>query len=601
MSFFGKVDKSTTGAVIKKVARHTRPSKSIDSSPFTPGQGQQDLRRHISTKTAPAPAALSFADWFIGALVSAGHCDKHTPLPRAPPYSSRRLRQLQSPQSRVVVSHSFFTARRSQHTTSCRAEPTNSLDQAQLHGLVDQYDTPYNAAEFERQVYEISPGPQLVVSEKPEDVAWPPKEAQWSTTEAVAATLDRLLKALRDRRKDPEEIYNIYRELPSPRAPYLPAKIRHRLFRHLGLVKRKNAAHMLRYLSVVDDVKAQSIPLLTSEWNTAMSFATNYTNYISGSEIESALQIFREMEAATHVKADTATFNILFDAATKAGKHSLAEMIHKEMESRGIKYNRFHHVSLIFYFGLKEDGEGVRKAYKAMVDSGEIIDTVALNAVMAALIRAREPQAAMLVYRRMCTAYETEGMAPPPVMDWRKKRRIERSLISLANIHRRFPDIAEKDKANRTVSPDAHTYSILVNYHAVQAGHLHTATKLLDEMAWFRLPMQGDIFVSLFKGFTRHGAELYSSWTAARLESVWKAFKDARVKDENAVEKQADIYLGKWIVVWVLQAFAKCAGRERAQQVWEEIEHLPDWKPTDEEKEHVRTVLHDITERWNGL
>lgn len=381
---------------------------------------------------------------------------------------------------------------------------------------------------------------------------------------------------------------------------------------------------MLRYLSVIDDMKAHSIPLLAEEWNVALSFVATYTKRIGGTEVEGALQMFREMENVAAVQADCATFNILFDAATKAGKLSLAEMIHKEMESRGIKYNRFHHISLIFHFGLKEDGEGVRKAYKAMVDSGEIIDTVALNAVMAALIRAREPQAAMQVYRRMIKAFESfEGTPKLPVMDWRKKRKIDRSLVSLARIFKEAPHLAELDKETRIIAPDAHTYTILVNYHAVQAGHLHTATKLLDEMAWFGLPMQGSIFLALFRGFAKHGAELYSNWTEARLESVWKAFKDAstsaaahsekptrldvKYREKNARillpkhSKDEDVYMGKWIAIWVLQAFAKVSGPARAQEIWEEIEHRPGWEPTDEEIDHVRKKLHEISEKHNGL
>ena len=121
---------------------------------------------------------------------------------------------------------------------------------------------------------------------------------------------------------------------------------------------------MLRYLSVVDDMKGTAIPLSTYEWTSALSFASRYVARSTVVEVESALHMWREMEHVAGVKGNDATFNVLFDVACKAGKFTLAEMIYKEMRARGFEFTRYHHVSQIHYYGLKGDGDGARAAYK---------------------------------------------------------------------------------------------------------------------------------------------------------------------------------------------------------------------------------------------
>ncbi len=584
MSFFGKIDKSTTGSVIKKVARlHTRPSKLVDKPVIEHGQVRRHTRRFISTYS---PASFDFENWFIGALVGAGQCTEHT-RPRAVATTSRRFKQLQSPQSRGILQHSFLNPRRAQHTSSCEVEAASQFDQAQLHGLVDQYDTPYDAEAFARDVYEISPGQDLIVSNKPDDVHFPTTDDQWVAVGHGKEVLDQLQKALLSRNLHPKEVYELYRELPGRRVLYLTPRLRHRLLRHLSTVERKDEPAMLRYLSVVDDCKINGIPLSVAEWNSAISFVATYVSKTTGNEVEAALAMFKEMEQEANVSANPTTFNILFDAATKAGKYHLAEMIYKEMESRGFNYNRFHHVSLIFYFGMREDGEGVRKAYKAMVDAGEIIDTVAMNAVMVSLIRAKEPQAAMQVYKRMVQLHSINGNAKPPERDYKKQKVLDRSLVRIAKKGVKNPEVLEEAKAKIQVAPDIQTYKILINYYAVEAGQLQQATKLIDEMSWFGIPVHGSIFLALLHGFAKHGGEMYSYWTAERLESVWASFMKSR--GEN-------VYIGKWVVIWSLQAFAKCAGLDRAREVWNDIQH--EWRGTDEEMDHVRKILHDTAEKY---
>jgi pentatricopeptide repeat protein len=586
MSFFCKVDKSQTGSTIRKIVncQYLIPRDAAEAF--------RERRHHIqsytrsTTSIQDAAGVEKLEGWLIGALVDAGRCKKHS------------LRTTHTPNGTFEKSHirasfcvsNFFTSRRQQHTAACESAETNSRDE--LLALVDQYDFEDKPGDIEaqlsREIYEAAPGPQLVVSEREQDVQWPPPRQQWEVRGEAARIQQQLAEAVKDRYHDPEHSYQLYRSLPSPRIPYLSPRTRHRLLRNLGSVHKKDEQSMMRYLSIVDDMKANAIPLTIEEWNVATSFAGRYVATTTETEVEAGLRMFREMEHVAGIQANAATFNILFDLATKAGKFNLAEMIYKEMERRNLPYNRFHHVSLIHHYGLKGDGDGVRKAYKALVQAGEIVDTVVLNSVISSFIRCQEPQAALQVYERMKRLYE-KNKSPLPHRDYRKQREVSRSLAKLAKEAKQQPGLLEAVRTSSTIAPDVKTYQILIQYLAIHAGDLHTTARLLDEMRWFDVPLYGSIFLALFNGFANHGGVMYSPWTIDRLESVWNAY--LKGLDNNTSEQ---LYLGRWNTIWALRAFAKCSGKDRMLAAWEDINVR--WDGGDDDLDTVKGVLQQLIE-----
>lgn len=486
---------------------------------------------------------------------------------------------------------SFSTVSHRHQKVANSSAPTGELStKEELMALVDQYDShsftdrlPLLEPPNLRQPEE---GPHIVISDKPEDCHWPPKRYKWPARGEEQKAVERLEEALEDIRIHPEDSYKLYKALPAPRMPYLNATTRHKLLRNLGVVERKDEEGMLRYLSVIDDMKATGIPLTTAEWNCATSFAGRYVGRTTDVEVESGLRSWKEMEHIAGVRGNAATFNILFDLATKAGKFKLAEKIYEEMSKRGHLFNRFHHVSLIHYYGLKADGDGVRKAYKALVAAGEIVDTVVLNCVISSLFRAYEPQAAENVYERMKMLHRSRIGAELPSRDFRKRREVTKALVKMAKHAKRDPAQLRRFQNQSVIAPDVQTYCILVQYLAIHAGELHKAVKYLDEMRWFEVPLNGSIFLALFKGFALHGGIRYSHWTQDRLESVWRAYL-------QAIDSEYDgLYIGKWMIVWALKAFGKCSNKERTMEVWEAIKDK--WKPQDEELQVATRVLRSL-------
>lgn len=366
---------------------------------------------------------------------------------------------------------------------------------------------------------------------------------------------------------DLDTVYSLYQRLSEPKILHLDANFRHQLLKALGQPPKLNARSMMRYFTVIGDVKNSGIALTRSEWNRVIHFGSKYVGRITEVENEQALKMWREMEIDAGIKGNDVTFNILFTVACKAGNFVLAEMIYKEMEQRGHVYNRYHYVSLIYYFSLKYETGGMRAAYREMVERGEIVDTVVLNAMMSGLLRAGEETAADRIYERMKAA--NSDLEEVPVKGGvMTERAITQALMMMGKLGRRFPEQRERFQSMALTTPDLQTYRILVNYYGKQ-GDLGRVARYLDEMKYFQIPLHGAIFLGLFKGFARHGRLHRSAWSERHLEEIFKAL--LRAVGERGGGGGTGVHLQTWLVVWVLRAFDACSGKKRVMEVYDEL------------------------------
>lgn len=391
--------------------------------------------------------------------------------------------------------------------------------------------------------------------------------------------LTHLLKVLGRHDCTHEEAFEAYSALPFPGVSCLSARTRRLLFHRLSVMEKKDRTSMMRYFSVSADMQSADLPMTVSEWSSALAFCGQCFTLVTAEDVENALRTWKEMELEANVRAGIVAFNILFDTAAKAGKFALAEMILKEMEDRKIEYNRYSRSAFIFYHGLRGDGDGVRRAYRAFVEAGEIVDTVILNSVITALIRAGEPAAAEQVYERMKRMYTKQTSRHIPPGNWREIRDLGRLLNRAAQRFKEDPEKLHQLREEQSIAPDLGTYGHLIEYHANQTGELWRIATLLSEMRNVGLPMHGRIFTKLFKGFSYHGGGRYTSWTRARLEIVWESL--LKVLDQGL----DDVCVKKWMAVWALKAFERCAGRQRMLEIWSEL--IQRWEPSNEEVDFV--------------
>ncbi|KAK4157659.1 hypothetical protein C8A00DRAFT_29341 [Chaetomidium leptoderma] len=419
-----------------------------------------------------------------------------------------------------------------------------------------------------------------------EDFEYPSLEQVIEAGEEEQKTLWELRFAVLNRLRNPHKvhldyIYDTYQRLPEPRMLYIHSRFRHQLLRALGQPDERDAGSMLRYFEIIADIKNTGIPLTTAEWNCAIAFASKYVGTVTETEVEAALKLWREMECDAGIKATNVTFNILFDVACKAGNFALAEMIYREMESRGHFYNRYHYTSLIHFFGLKQEASGMRAAYKEMINAGEMIDTVVLNAMIGGLLRSGEEAPAERLYERMKAATLGDdgdgGDGSVPVRTTTSDRAITQALVMFAKIGRRHPPSRAALQRMTLFSPDLQTYRILVSHYGVKRGDLAKVAAYIDEMKFFKIPLHHAIFLALFKGFAHHGGFPRSPWSEQRLTGIWNALLDAL--DSGA----AGLEVKTWLAVWALRAFARCSTRERVLDVYDALKARWHLDPVEEQ------------------
>ncbi|CAK7272746.1 hypothetical protein SEPCBS119000_005287 [Sporothrix epigloea] len=490
--------------------------------------------------------------------------------------------------------------------------------------------------------------PEVVVSHKSDVEDYP----TWKDVAKADSTIQKLIHELNiavgmrlrnPRRVSASNIYDIYSQLPGTRMSHVPASLRHQALKALGMVEKKDAQSMLRYFAVIADVKDSGYALWMAEWNAAISFASRYVGSSSTTEVEAAVNLWREMEQEASVQGNAVTFNILFDVASKAGNFTLAEMIYKEMEKRGLRYNRYHHVSLIHFFGLKMDADGIRVAYQDMVNAGEMIDVVVLNCVMSGFLRCGEEDAAQRVYERMqetfpgrpksktltasgecfketCTAAingentdattfftpfpgASASLSPNTPNPSKDHTSVPRSLDTanfasqkvMTNVLLMLAKVSKGDTALRAeyqllvpTWPDLATYRILINHYATRLGDLSSCTRFLSDMKQLHIPLHGAIFLALFKGFAMHGGRpgTLTDWSEQRLRSIWSALLKAL---DDEVE---GLYISTWLVMWALRAFDRCSTPEMVFKAYSSLSSR--WDPSEADADFTISVLHRL-------
>ncbi|KAI9731784.1 MAG: hypothetical protein M1834_004573 [Cirrosporium novae-zelandiae] len=612
MSIFGTLERSTSSHIF--TIRGSRPICSF-LFPFchSPDTSNPPRRTAPSARyiTSRAPQPPSMDNFFISALIQAGFCKRHAPRYKNNPFwESRCVSTHHRARRKGRSAHYGEQSSRNIHDSSFqkrRSSPVKEAMREDYMKLVDYYyELPYlRGNELSTVTSELPLLRPLYIEQKEfqdseqgenadlgsdseetihQDEAWQPR----SETEKEA--IDRFINALQSEATSLDILWKYYTNLPKPGVAYISLHNIEHLLRRFAVVEKYTETAMLRYLTLVEDMKDAEIALTVCQWTSAVNLAGRCFRRFSSLEVEAALRLWKEMEHSAGIKSTSVTFNILFDISVKAGKFVLAEMILKEMESRGLEYNRWTHTALIYYHGLKGDGDRVRRAYQELVQDGQIIDTLVLNCVMSAFIHAGEPSAAEQVYERMKSLYARTSGEKLPALDWKGSRDLGKMLDRAARKFKNKPKERAALQAQQNLCPNARTYRILLSYHTTSSGEMDRVTALLDDMQFLGIPLQGEIFMELFKGFAIHGGVRYSAWTRTRLEGVWISLL-------RALEAKTDgIRIGKDMAVWSLKGFYRCADGERAMAIWREVKEKNLWQGNQSQEAKVERILWNLVE-----
>ncbi|KAJ5326036.1 hypothetical protein MYU51_000803 [Penicillium brevicompactum] len=353
-----------------------------------------------------------------------------------------------------------------------------------------------------------------------------------------------------DRNPSTQYLFRLYRDLPEPGVAVLSQRTRGALLRAFAHPRDRRSPDARRYLTLVDDMIAARLPVSLSLWSSAIHLAGRANGRVLKRDLIRAVNLWQKMEHIAGVQADEVVFNILFDISIKAGAFQVAERLEEEMTSRGIGFSRCGKVSKIYYFGMMRDAESIRHAFDDFIASGEIVDTVVMNCLIASFLRAGETQTAEQLYASMLKQRQAK-LANLSVSDdttsaiggsnlcydlpqYRQRvRKLGRVLKKSAALKQKFPEYHRALQDSLSIAPDTRTFHIFLRHHAHISGRLDSFMALMRDMEkTFAVPPRAIIYLFLFEGFAIHGRRK-KQWSAENLRLTWHAYIRA-LRDSNA-------------------------------------------------------------------
>jgi pentatricopeptide repeat protein len=579
MSLFRTLDR--TSAVSNTA--HARPFLTfLYPSPEKNTAKRRFSKKAIDNARLPERTTARMDTFFIQALVRAGSCPKHAKhihtvreVASSPPkhHAMRRKSTWMKPEKNEFGSH---PERRGP------LKKVQSFAEKELQALIDYYGMEIDT----RPEASVPDDGKLVWNVGDNHEPWPLRDP------ADVVHINKLETLLKDEEAPHEEVFDTYRKLQSPGVVYLNTVTIRALLHHLAIVERPTPIAAQRFLSILDDMKTAHIHIIRAEWTSAIHLTGRAMGAVSEEDLQSTLRIWQDMEHRAGLKGGYVTFNVLFNIAVKAGKYSLAETFMKEMQARNLPMHRHYRVALLYYHGVLQNGNAVRRAYLDLVSAGDIVDTVVMNAVIASLMRAGEPSAAEHVFERMKRLHAMRTTTAPGHAFFNRNWRDRRFLgMRFRDESRRLKKQGKDEELKQLqdfapIGPDSRTYGILIRHHAAVAGNIDRVNELLQEMKWNSVPYDGTIFIVIFHGFNSFGGVRYTSWTASRLEKIWQQYLKSLNEDLERT------WLSRLAVIAALRAFGRCAPPERILKAWEEIREL--WHPNEQELEAALMVLRKL-------
>ncbi|OLL22577.1 Pentatricopeptide repeat-containing protein [Neolecta irregularis DAH-3] len=369
------------------------------------------------------------------------------------------------------------------------------------------------------------------------------------------------------------EIWDVYQHLPYPRAQFLERWLIRRMVIRL-LRMSKGQAKLSRFMSIMGDLRVSSIPIRVSEWTGFITILGTSFEPVGKTELDAALQIWKQMES-TGIKADISTFNALISVATKAKSWYVVNTILSEIRTRGLVYDRYTWCSCFVLKTLQKDLPALISVFRNFQQTGDIVDTVILNAIISGLIYCGDPSDVHRFYRRMFLAATTNSKTPRPRTVEEKRVQTKMLIASRAGhpldlLLRISPTYQIHKGEIEPVAPDIVTYSILLHYYCIRTGDFQAVGALLQDMETLDISPNESIFSPLFRGFSLRGSPIQlssspSEWSRIRLEYCFDILISQKSRET--------VRLNKMLVIWIIRSFKKIQS-DKIETVWKAVDAM---------------------------
>ncbi|PKY02187.1 pentatricopeptide repeat protein [Aspergillus campestris IBT 28561] len=334
-------------------------------------------------------------------------------------------------------------------------------------------------------------------------------------TRPASPSVEELVDALWSGTKSNQYLFRLYRELPQPGVSYLSKKSCGLLLRRFADPGKRRLVDARRYLALIDDMILANLPLSRSLWTSAIHLAGRTSGKVFKEDLVRSIGLWQQMEHVRGIQADNVVFNYV---------------------KRGIVFHRAGKVTEIFFYGAVGDVEAIRRCFDEFVASGEIVDTVVMNCLLRAFLKAGDHERAEQLYQSMVAAQRTlildgdrwihgKGRLTAEFAQYRKRNKELNRLLQLSGaLKDRLPEHHRALQNAFSMVPDTRTFHILLSHHAHHTGDIHAFMSVVQDMEkTFTVPPRGMIYTMLFEGFAIN-ARKRRGWTSARLQQSWEVY-----------------------------------------------------------------------------
>jgi pentatricopeptide repeat protein len=367
---------------------------------------------------------------------------------------------------------------------------------------------------------------------------------------------------------NPVQVFDAYRTLPYPPPRYIDAEHLEDLIAfYMGGASARNPS---MYLTILGDIAECKMPISAREHCAAMHFLGKWLRSPSRKKawplLEERINSLKQLEPKS--VQDAGALNVLLGIALASKQeHLLSEL-------KAVKPDRFTIMVYLSYYTSKRNTSEVQNQYRAVVESGLVVDISLLNLITKAFLACGFVHEAETILQKLvgsqwkvATSQKFARLSPT-----RPKLRDHIQMMDfLLDILRTKGIDVSKHQYTVPVIPDYYTYGNFFGYYCMKSGDFVKALEIIKIMTNQGCPPDQHFFYKLYTAFTRQQSGS-GDWTLGRLNYV----TDLVCEYELQGQSKGTHFCTTQMARAALKAY-RCLFPESSQ--WDEMEKLLNESP----------------------
>ena len=370
------------------------------------------------------------------------------------------------------------------------------------------------------------------------------------------------------------------------RVRHIPFSHLHRLARLLARNRPQTRRQFLQLLAVLTYINYWGGKLKQHEWNALVAHAGSGWRKTKVQNVRNAMKVFNDMRAGRlpgssefllpdreflegpPVEPDIYTYTSLLAIASRSISTKHMHNISSMLTMAGLPPNRITHLSLMRYFTLREDFDGIRLTLLKMRQQGLELGLDGLNSCLWAYGRQHRVDLVMMIYRIL------------------RHNLLPETSTAQKDINQIIGRLGEENIfVEPEIQPNEVTLTTVIQVLAYH-GHFSSTLNVFMDMLSFNNLEKGApieeisagvyrpilyqpslaVFRAIFLGFSRHAKPIqhFSDWNIDNLSQIFNLFLEL---PSNSNPNHNNIY-------FILLAFDKASGRDIniLRDVWMRID-----------------------------